>query len=60
MQQLAAVLRIKPLCRLRCCALVVCGYGEGGREALKWHEAGEYCGAASRRPSKLNRTSPRF
>ena len=25
--------RIKPLCRLRCCALAVCGYGEGGREA---------------------------
>ena len=32
-KQLAAVLRIKPLCPLRCCALVVCGYGEGVREA---------------------------
>ena len=29
------VCRIKPLCRLRCCALVVCGYGEGGREATE-------------------------
>jgi hypothetical protein len=28
-----AVLRIKPLWRLRCCAFTVCGYGEGGREA---------------------------
>jgi hypothetical protein len=34
-QQLAAVLRIKPLWRRRCCALVVCGYGESGREATK-------------------------
>jgi hypothetical protein len=30
--QLAAVLRIKPLWRWCCCALVVWGYGEGGRE----------------------------
>ena len=29
------MLRIKPLWRRRCCALVVCGYGEGGREALE-------------------------
>jgi hypothetical protein len=34
-KQLATVLRIKPLCRLHCCALVVCGYGEGGREAQR-------------------------
>ena len=34
-KQLAAVLRIKPLWRLHCCALAVCGYGEGGREATK-------------------------
>ena len=34
MQQLAAVLRIKALWRLHCCALLFCGYGEGGREAL--------------------------
>jgi hypothetical protein len=32
-KQLAAVCRIKPLCRLRCCALAVCGFREGGREA---------------------------
>ena len=25
--------RIKPLCGLRCCALAVCGYGEGAGEA---------------------------
>jgi hypothetical protein len=32
-KQLAAVCRIKALRRLRCCALPVCGFGEGGREA---------------------------
>jgi len=32
-KQLAAVLRIKPLRRLHCCALGVCGFGEGRREA---------------------------
>jgi hypothetical protein len=32
-KQLAAVLRIKALRRLGCCALAVCGHGEGGREA---------------------------
>ena len=32
-KQRVAVLRIKPLWRRRCCALAVCGYGEGGREA---------------------------
>ena len=32
-QQLAAVLRIKASWRLRCCALAVCGYGEGAGEA---------------------------
>ena len=32
-KQLAAVCRIKPLWRLRCCALPVCGFGEGERAA---------------------------
>ena len=35
MQQLAAVCRINPLGCLRCCALAVYGYEEGGREATK-------------------------
>ena len=30
-----AVLRIKAVCRLRCCALLFCGFREGGREATK-------------------------
>jgi hypothetical protein len=38
-KQLAAVLRIKALWCLRCCALAVCGYGEGGREAAAMHAA---------------------
>src|SRR6516165_3119247 len=32
-KQLAALLRIKSLWRQRCCALPVCGFGEGGRPA---------------------------
>ena len=34
-KQLAAVCRIKTLKRLHCCALAVCGFGEGDRSALK-------------------------
>jgi len=30
-KHLVAVCRIKPLWRLHCCALPVCGFGEGGR-----------------------------
>jgi hypothetical protein len=33
-KQFTALLRIKALCRLHCCVLAVCGYGEGGREAV--------------------------
>jgi hypothetical protein len=33
--QLIGVCRIKPLRRLCCCALAVCGYGEGDRWTLQ-------------------------
>jgi hypothetical protein len=33
-KQLAAVLRIKALWRLHCCALGICGFGERRREAV--------------------------
>jgi hypothetical protein len=36
-QQLAAVCRIKPLCRLRCCALLFCGYGRAGARQITPH-----------------------
>jgi hypothetical protein len=45
-QQLAAVLRIKPLCRLRCCALAVCGFREGAGEALGVRSIGRHSSLA--------------
>jgi hypothetical protein len=51
-KQLAAVCRINALWRLHCCALGVCGFGEGRREAqiclarLKFHSKCGLCAVA--------------
>jgi hypothetical protein len=53
------VLRIKPLWRLGCCALLFCGYGEGGREALGTSMSGTgHSDAQSPELNSANRIAP--